>query len=266
MSIKVCVAGVTGWVGRDLVPAVEAAEDLELVGAVSRSAAGKPLVEVLQGCDSGVIVQASVADALAACRTDVLIDYTLPEVIRDNTLTALRSGVGVVIGATGMIAADYEEIDRVAEACGRGAVSGNFSLTASLMMHLAVVAAEHLPSWEILDFAAPMKLDAPSGTATELAERLGEVHPPQEGRPVAETLGPDEVRGAVVGGSRVHSVRLPSYTLSCEAVFGLPDERLTIRHDAGTSALPYVAGTLIAARKLPEITGLVRGLDKLLFD
>ena len=35
------------------------------------------------------------------------------------------------------------------------------------------------------------------------------------------------------------------YQISFETLFGLPDERLTIRHDAGTSALPYVSGTLL---------------------
>ena len=54
--------------------------------------------------------------------------------------------------------------------------------------------------------------------------------------------------------------------ISFETVFGLPDERLTIRHDAGTGAEPYVGGTLLAVRKVMTITGLVRGLDRLLFE
>ena len=73
--------------------------------------------------------------------------------------------------------------------------------------------------------------------------------------------------GAAVGsgqGVQVHALRLPSYILSCEALFGLPDERLTIRHDAGSSAAPYVAGTLLAIRKVQEINGLMRGLDALI--
>jgi 4-hydroxy-tetrahydrodipicolinate reductase len=63
---------------------------------------------------------------------------------------------------------------------------------------------------------------------------------------------------------QVHSVRMPSFVLSAEAIFGMPDERLTIRHDAGSSAAPYVAGTLLAARRVGEITGLVRGIDHLI--
>ena len=60
-------------------------------------------------------------------------------------------------------------------------------------------------------------------------------------------------------------MRLPGVVLAVEALFGLPHERLTIRHDAGKSAAPYVNGTLLAVRKVMGVTGLVRGLDRLLF-
>jgi 4-hydroxy-tetrahydrodipicolinate reductase len=53
--------------------------------------------------------------------------------------------------------------------------------------------------------------------------------------------------------------------LAFEAIFGLPNERLAIRHDAGKGAEPYVHGTLLAARRVMQVTGLVRGLDRLLF-
>ena len=60
--------------------------------------------------------------------------------------------------------------------------------------------------------------------------------------------------GALLGGG----------TLLVEVVFGLRDERLTIRHDAGGTPEPYVAGTLLAVRRVPELVGLTRGLDTLL--
>jgi 4-hydroxy-tetrahydrodipicolinate reductase len=77
-------------------------------------------------------------------------------------------------------------------------------------------------------------------------------------------LGPREARGATVAGTQVHSVRLPSFTVSTEAVFAAEGERLSIRHDAGESAAPYLAGTLIAIRAVPGQIGLTRGLDQLL--
>ena len=108
--------------------------------------------------------------------------------------------------------------------------------------------------------------DVPSGTARELAERLGDVRAPALGHPIGDLHGPQEARGATVGGTQVHSVRLPSFVVSTEVVFGLPDERLTIRHDAGGSPEPYVAGTLAAVRGVHGRVGLVRGLDTLLLE
>jgi hypothetical protein len=74
----------------------------------------------------------------------------------------------------------------------------------------------------------------------------------------------DRIVSGTGEGVQVHALRLPSDILSCEAQFGLPDERLTIRHDAGSSAAPYVAGTLLAVREVVKIKGLVRGLDALM--
>ena len=42
MTVRVVVAGATGWVGKALIPAILAADDLELAGAVARSAAEQP--------------------------------------------------------------------------------------------------------------------------------------------------------------------------------------------------------------------------------
>ena len=98
-----------------------------------------------------------------------------------------------------------------------------------------------------------------------MAESLAQVRPNEILKPVEGLLGPKEARGVCVEGTQIHSLRLPGYTLAFETLFGLPDERLTIRHDAGTSAAPYVAGTLLAAERVLTTKGLVRGLDALLF-
>lgn len=118
----------------------------------------------------------------------------------------------------------------------------------------------------MIDYAEATKPDAPSGTARELAERLGAVRRPVLGRRIEETSGPREARGATVEGTQVHSIRLPSFSLSTEVVFALPDERLLIRHDAGSSPDPYVAGTLVAIRAVGGRVGVVRGLDLLILD
>jgi 4-hydroxy-tetrahydrodipicolinate reductase len=261
--IEVCVAGAKGWKGSALVAAVLAADDLSLRSAVARAAAGRDVGEAIGGEPAGVAVSASVAEALDG--VDVLVDYTSHDAVKGHALTAVEHGVAVVIGTSGLTAGDFAEIDRAARERGVGVVAaGNFSLTAALAQAAALLVAPHLPSWEVIDYASATKPDVPSGTARELAERLGAVSPPVLGRPLDEIAGPREARGATVGGGQVHSVRLPSFVVSTEVVFGLPDERLTIRHDAGSSPAPYVAGTLLAVREVGNRTGLTRGLDTLL--
>jgi 4-hydroxy-tetrahydrodipicolinate reductase len=262
-TTRVTVAGATGWTGRPLAEAVIAADDLRLVAAVARSTAGMDLGETWTGEPNGVPVHGSVTDALDD--VDVLVDYTSHEAVGDHVRAALERGVAVVIGSSGLGADDFARIDTLARARRVGVVAaGNFSLTAAMGQAAATLVARHLPTWEIIDYASAAKPDAPSGTARELAERLAEVRRPRVEVPIDEVAGAREARGATVAGTQVHSLRLPSFVASTEVVFALPDERLTIRHDAGSTAAPYVAGTLLAIRAVRGITGLVRGLDTLL--
>jgi 4-hydroxy-tetrahydrodipicolinate reductase len=264
-TLSVCIAGATGWTGRALVQGVLDAPDLSLRSAVSRSASGRDLGEALGGETLDVPAYGNVRDALEG--VDVLIDFTSVTVAKANALAAIDAGVAVVIGTSGLTSEDFADIDRAARERSVGVVaSGNFSLTAAMCQAAALLAARHLPHWEVIDYASATKPDVPSGTARELAERLGEVRAPELGHPIEELHGPQEARGATVAGTQVHSLRVPSFVVSTEVVFGLPDERLTIRHDAGGTPEPYVAGTLIAARRAPALVGLTRGLDSLLID
>jgi 4-hydroxy-tetrahydrodipicolinate reductase len=263
LSLSVCIAGATGWTGRALVRAVLDAPDLTLGSAVSRSAARQDVGEALGGDALGVPVYGTVSEALDGI--DVLVDYTSATAVKANVLAAIEAGVAVVVGSSGLTAEDFAEIDTAASGRSVGVIaSGNFSLTAAMCQAAALLAARHLPQWEVIDYADAKKPDVPSGTARELAERLGEVRRPELGHPIESLHGPKEARGATVAGTQIHSVRLPSFVVSTEVVFGLPDERLTIRHDAGGTPEPYVAGTLVAVRRAPSLVGLTRGLDTLL--
>ncbi len=262
--LRITIAGVSGWVGKALVAAIASADDLTLTGAVSRSAAGRDAGEVAGLAPLGVTVSATIADALAI-PSDVVIDYTKPDSVKHHVLTALGHGRHVVIGTSGLTAADYETIDVAARQVGKGVLAaGNFSITATLMRRFALEAARYVADVEIIDYASPAKADTPSGTARELAELLGQVRQASTAKPVAELAGMRETRGGAIGtphAVQVHSLRMPSYVLSCEVVMGADNERLVIRHDAGASAAPYVAGTLLAARRVGGFTGLKRGLD-----
>ena len=266
MAIRVCVAGATGWVGRLLVKRILESTDFSLSGAIAQTAAGQDIGTAIGRTPAGLTVSASLDEALSQ-PTDVLVDYTRPDTVKQRVLTALYRGVRVVIGTSGLNAQDYTEIEQAARPSRLGVIAaGNFSITAALAKHFALFAARHLPSWEIIDYAHADKPDAPSGTTIELAEELAAIRKNRIQFPIERTHGRRDARGANVAGTQIHSIRLPSYVISFETVFGLPDERLTIRHDAGTGAEPYVGGTLLAVRKVMTITGLVRGLDRLLFE
>jgi 4-hydroxy-tetrahydrodipicolinate reductase len=249
-AIRVCVAGVTGWTGRPIAEAIGRADDLELVAGVSRSDPES---------------YSSVAEALDAVDADVLVDYTHATAVKANVLRAIEHGTNAVVGSSGLSASDYDEIDTAARERGVGVVAaGNFSLTAAMLLRAATDAARHLGAWEVIDFSSAGKADAPSGTARELAERLGDVRTPELAVPIEDVVGPVAARGATVAGTQVHSVRLPSFVVSTEIVFAEEGERLTIRHDAGETPVPYVAGTLLAIRAVPGRVGVTRGLDRLL--
>jgi 4-hydroxy-tetrahydrodipicolinate reductase len=248
--IRVCVAGITGWTGRPVAEAIDRAGDLELVAGVSRSDPGS---------------YSSVAEALDAVDAEVLVDYTHASAVKANVLAAVERDVNVVVGSSGLSAADFDGIDTAARERGIGVVAaGNFSLTAAMLLRAATDAARHLGAWEVVDFASAAKTDAPSGTARELAERLGDVRAPDVAVPIDDVVGPAGARGATVAGTQVHSVRLPSFVVSTEIVFAADGERLSIRHDAGETPAPYVAGTLLAIRAVLGRVGLTRGLDRLL--
>jgi len=270
-KLGVILAGVSGWAGGAVARAILGSNDMTLVGAVARSSAGQSVAKLLAVDNCSLTVSASCDDALAQARArgegaDVFIDYTSAHSVKANVLWALEQGLSTVVGSSGLSGADFDEIEKLAVLRNLAVIAcGNFSITAALAKHFSLLAAKYLPHWEIIDYAHSHKIDSPSGTARELAEAMAEVAVNKLDVPVEKTVGAREARGAQIAGSPVHSVRLPGLTLSFETLFGLPDERLSIRHDAGSGAGPYVEGTLLAVRKLPGRRGLTRGMDTLLF-
>lgn len=264
MRLRVCVAGATGWVGKPLCIAISEADNLRLVGAVSRTHKGQRLKDAIGDLNLDLTVSGSVGEALVT-PTDVLVDYTRADVVKANVMAAITKGVHVVIGSSGLTEEDFGEINQAALNNKVGVIAaGNFAITAVLLQRFSCEAAKYLSHWEIIDYASDAKEDAPSGTARELAFRLSEIRRPEVTHPIEKTIGEKESRGTTLNGSQIHSIRLPSYVLSVEAILGAKDERLTIRHDAGSGAEPYIQGTLLAVRKVKNYVGLIRGLDKIM--
>lgn len=263
-NIRICVAGATGWAGSALARGILVAPDMELVAAVSRGHAGKVLEEAIGIKGLTAPIFATAEEALQT-RPDVFVEYTKPDVAKSHILAALRSDVHVVVGTSGLSGDDYQEIGEVAQEVQRGVLAaGNFALTAVLLQKFAEIAARYIPHWEIIDYAHAGKKDAPSGTARELANRLAQVQESQLDVPLDAIVGPKESRGVRLNGSQVHSVRLPGYIISVDAIFGMPDQKLILRHEAGSSAEPYVNGALLAIRKVGTLVGLHRGLDSVM--
>jgi len=264
MFIRVCLAGATGWAGSELARGIARSPDVSLVAAVARRHAGQVLGDVLQEPLLTSRVYGSAAEALAT-PCDVFVEYTTPDTAKANILTALEAGVHVVVGTSGLTEVDFDEIDAVARRQTRGVLAcGNFALTVVLLQRFAEMAARLIPQWEIIDYAHDDKVDAPSGTARELAARLSRVRAPIATVPVEQTVGLPEARGATLASSQVHSVRLPGFVISAEIIFGMPDQKLTIRHDSGSSAVPYVDGALLAIRRVATLVGVHRGLETVL--
>lgn len=262
-TIRVCLAGATGWVGKELCLALSASDRLRLVSAVAPKSSGRRLGDVLGIEALDLVVSKSVREALAT-PCDVLVDYTRPEAVFDHVHQAIARGVHVVVGTSGLTEEQFVHIDQAAKAGKVGVLAcGNFAITAILLQKLAVLASRIVPHWEIIDYAAGGKPDAPSSTARELALRLLQVATPAFEIPVAQTIGDVASRGATIQKSQLHSVRLPGFTFSFEILFGLPGERLSLRHDAGDSARPYVLGTLHAIEEVRSFHGLRRGLESL---
>lgn len=264
MTLSVCLAGATGWAGAALARAIAKTDDLKLVAGVSRRHAGQRLGAILGAPNLEIMVSGSVEDALRT-PCDIFVEYTRPEAAKANVSAAIQRGAHVVIGTSGLSDDDLEDLGKLALDRHVGVLAvGNFSITTVVLSKCAQLAAKYLPQWEIIDYAAADKPDAPSGTTRELAYKLARVRQPQVTVPIDQTQGPKESRGATLHGMQVHAVRLAGYVLSAEVAFGRLDEKLTLRYDAGSSAESYVEGALLAIRRVNSFVGLKRGLDSVL--
>lgn len=241
-TIRTVLAGARGRMGRVIGPGLASAAGIELVA------------EVEVGDD--------LAAACRAARAEVVVDFTTPSSAARNAEAALAAGCHGVVGTTGLTEDDLERLHARAREVGRGLlVAPNFALGVLLMQRFAVEAVKWLPRVEIVEQHHDGKLDAPSGTALRTADLLakaGAAPGPARG---AGDDGPS--RGSVLGGVRIHSVRLPGLLAHQDVVFGGPGEVLTLRHDA-LSRECYLPGVVEAVRRIGERVGLVRGLETLL--
>jgi 4-hydroxy-tetrahydrodipicolinate reductase len=244
--ISVAVLGARGRMGTEVVKAVDAADDLELVAMVEQ---GEWLFKV------------------AGAGAHVVVDFTQPDVVMDNIRFCIDQNIHCVVGTTGF---DEERLATIAEWLEPKpdlgvVIAPNFGIGAVLLMRFAQEAARFFPSVEIVELHHPNKVDAPSGTATRTA-RLVAAARRTAGLPPAPDATTDSLpgaRGADVEGIPVHAVRLTGLVAHQEVLMGAAGETLTLRHDSYDRA-SFMPGVLLAVREIAGRPGLTVGIESFL--
>jgi 4-hydroxy-tetrahydrodipicolinate reductase len=249
---RVGVIGAAGKMGALAVAAIRGAPDLTVTALVGPHE-GAPVAGASWAAD---------VEAVDPSTVDVVVDFTRAEVARRTLDWAGRHGVDAVIGTSGLTEADLAAARSHGRA--RVLVVPNFSVGAALLQRFSAQAAEHFDDVEVIELHHDEKRDAPSGTAIATAAAIADARR-TAGRPDlvdrTELVSLEGARGATgPGGVRVHSVRLTGLVAHQEVLFGSPGEGLTLRHDV-TDRASYMAGLLLAVRRIDRVDGVAVGLE-----
>ena len=240
--IKVGVLGSRGRMGAEVVQAVTAASDLELVAALDLG-------------DS--------LDVLMTNGAQVVVDFTTPDSVMANLEFLISHNIHAVIGTTGFDDARIAKIKSLLSSSKSGVlIAPNFAIGAVLMMEFATKAARYFESAEIIELHHPNKVDAPSGTAARTAELMSQARKDAglAAMPDATSTSLDGARGASVGEIPVHSVRLRGLVAHQEVLLGGIGETLSIRHDS-IDRVGFMPGVLLGIRSVGTHPGLTFGLE-----
>lgn len=242
--MRVGVLGARGKVGATMVAAVQDAADLTLSAQVD---AGDPM---------SLFVESG---------TEVVIDFTHPDVVMNNLKFLIDNRIHAVVGTTGFTDERLDQVRLWLAATSGVAVliAPNFAIGAVLSMRFAAEAARFFESVEVIELHHPNKADAPSGTAARTARLIAEARKDLPASPDATSSALPGARGADVDGVRVHSVRLTGLVAHQEVLLGTRGETLTIRHDS-FDRTSFVPGVLLAVRHVAKRPGLTVGIEPLL--
>jgi len=248
MTTRIAINGAAGRMGRCLIQAVNQTADLELSAALDRvesSLIGADAGELAGVGKLGVAISSDVAAATA--QSDIIIDFTLPEVTMALIPHCLDNQCRLVIGTTGFSAEQKQAIDQAAQQVAV-VLAPNMSVGVNLSLKLLDIAARVLGDdvdIEIVEAHHRHKVDAPSGTAL----RMGEV--------VADALGRDLKTCAVYGregrtGERDRktigfaTVRAGDIVGDHTVMFAAEGERVEITHKA-SSRMTFALGAMRAS-------------------
>jgi len=250
--ISVAVSGAGGRMGQMVAAAVAAADDLELSACFDPAHAGSAM--------EGVAVS---AEPSALDGSDIVVEFTTPDVVMQNLDTWRGMGLHAVVGTSGF---GEGRLAALREQWGSGPpnclVVPNFSIGAVLMMRFAEMAAPHFSASEVIELHHDRKADAPSGTALATAARMNAAGGSDRSVESEELV--HGARGADAAGVPVHAVRLPGLLAHQEVLLGSEGEVLTIRHDT-TDRVAFMPGVLLAVRSVAGLPDPVTvGLEGLL--
>ena len=261
--IRVGVVGACGRMGQMVCRAVADEHDMVLVAAVDRSRVGESIGKLIGHPKIDVPISDEL-DMLMDADVEVAVDFTHPDVVRDDIRWAVSHAVHMVVGTTGLTQEDLDEVAAQLEAEGSESnviVAPNFAIGAVLMQRFAAIASRYLPAVEVIELHHEGKADAPSGTALATARRIAAERGGDRQAPSSESV--EGVRGGDVEGVRVHSVRLPGLVAHQEVLLGGVGQTLTIRHDSMDRS-SFMPGVLLAVRAVSTRPGLTVGLEPLL--
>jgi 4-hydroxy-tetrahydrodipicolinate reductase len=271
LPIPVVVNGAAGKMGLEVIKAVAQAQDMVLFGAIDRN----PNIQgedigLLAGCGELEIpvvndLQATLAMASQEKQQAVMVDFTHPDGVYENVRSAIAYGVRPVVGTTGLSEKQMAELAEFADKASTGClIIPNFSIGVVLMQQAAMQAAKYFENVEIIELHHNQKADAPSGTAVQTAQLLGELGQTFNAPLVTESEKITGARGALANENiRIHSIRLPGFIAHQEILFGAAGQIYTLRHDTMDRAC-YMPGVLLSIRKILGLKSLIYGLEKIL--
>jgi len=241
--IKVGVLGARGRMGAEVVAAVEAAADCQLVAALDLG-------------DS--------LDQLVSSSAQVVVDFTTPDSVMANLEFLIAHKIHAVVGTTGFDDARMAKLNALSSTHPEVGIliAPNFAIGAVLMMEFAAKAAKYFESAEIIELHHPNKVDAPSGTASRTAGLISAARKEASlpAMPDATSTSLNGARGALIGDVPVHSVRLRGLVAHQEVLFGGLGENLSIRHDSLDRA-GFMPGVLLGIRSVTSRPGVTFGLE-----
>ncbi|HBQ26177.1 MAG TPA: 4-hydroxy-tetrahydrodipicolinate reductase [Syntrophomonas sp.] len=261
---RVIVTGVLGKMGLETVKAVFSDEDLDLVGLVDIRGKGEKLSQLSQLQEIDLKVENDLDKVIEKTNPRVMIDFTNPQAVFNNTRTALKNKITCVVGTTGLNEVELRQLEKLAMDNKVGlAIIPNFAIGAVLMMKFAREAARYFPDVEIIELHHDQKMDAPSGTAIKTAELINESRTHRVPRNIREFEKISGCRGGNLDQVRIHSIRLPGLVAHQEVIFGGSGQTLKIRHDSIDRA-GFMPGVLMVVKKMLDRQGLVYGMENLL--